>query len=171
MQHSTTASYSETAHAAVWGTWASRTDEPAQDNVEKTMRYLLAIAITLATFGTAHAQVPAQLHGHWCQDMNAMMKLAKASGNGNDLSVLVYDRKRGKRCPVEDSNDDNSIRISAGRFQWSGFGCTVAQFRDLVRGWQVQLKCAPKRKGVAPPWVDEYSIQLVNGQMRMTSLR
>ena len=109
------------------------------------MRYLLAIAITLATFGTAHAQVPAQLHGN--------------------------DRKRGKRCPVEDSNDDNSIRISAGRFQWSGFGCTVAQFRDLVRGWQVQLKCAPKRKGVAPPWVDEYSIQLVNGQMRMTSLR
>lgn len=62
----------------------------------------------LGTFGSiaAEVQMPAALYGHWCQDFKAMDK-------ASDYTTLLYNRKVGKRCPPEDSDDDNSIRISS----------------------------------------------------------
>jgi hypothetical protein len=89
----------------------------------------LAGALALAALASAQAadSLPKEFHGHWCID--------PVTYATNDVSTIVYKRKVGKRCPVEDSNDDNSVRISAQRLDWRLFNCKLVSFEGNL------LKC------------------------------
>ena len=103
-------------------------------------------------------RMPSRFHGHWCVD-------GPTQSTDQSGFTMTYHRIKGKRCPVEDSNDDNSVRITARRFAWPGHSCD-ADYRGN-RGHpnqvflEVWLRCHDEN------WKKRY-ILLERGRLSMT---
>jgi hypothetical protein len=129
--------------------------------MKTTMKTLLATAAVVAALTSPALAVPVtptEMHGHWCVD-------ASTFKNGLDASTLIYHKRTGRRCPVEDGDDDNSVKISAQSLDWSGFTCRVTavdNFKLLV-----DLKCRSRMKfdGAYKEWDEQYHFSFVGKKL------
>src|SRR5262245_16841573 len=104
-------------------------------------------------------RVPAKLHGHWCVDASTY--------RGSDASTLVYHRRTGRRCPTEDSDDDNSVEISAQRFDWRGFSCRVTALDNYYDWVSLQCRSRDKFDGKYAEWKSQYFFSFVGKKLFM----
>jgi hypothetical protein len=100
------------------------------------MRYILMLFTLLLVSPQAHAaSMPTPLQGHWCAD-------GLVRDSAGRYEVLAYHLKRGARCPPEDSDDDNSLRITGSKFTWGGSAVQVLSITPRRYEWDITVKHA-----------------------------
>jgi hypothetical protein len=96
--------------------------------------------------------MPAAMRTHWCL----------ANTDSSDGS-RTYDKPIGGRCPAEDSDDDNSVLISATRLDWANHTCAVKYMGVFRHTNWLGLQCRGRGKLSKETWKDELRINLAEG--------